>query len=260
MVSKPILKAITDNRLGDIRLLATDLDGTLTLDDKFSSGLIRVLERLKQSNIQVLIVTGRSAGWVSAIATYLPLVGAIAENGGLLFWSNGAKPQILTPIANIEAHRQKLRSTFQLLQNKFPQIQESQDNCFRITDWTFDVRDLNQDELQQIDRICRAEGWGFTYSTVQCHIKPPTQDKAIALELILQRYYPHLKLEQIITLGDSPNDESLFQPKFPFSVGVANILDYRDRLQHLPVYVTQASEASGFIELAELVINTNKPA
>ncbi len=257
-MSKPILKAITDNRLGDIRLLATDMDGTLTQDGKFSENLIRVLKQLQQNHVDVLIVTGRSAGWVQAIATYLPLVGAIAENGGLLYWSHDSNPKIITKIDNIKEHRQKLQSTFQLLQTKYPQIKESEDNRFRITDWTFDVRDLNPEELQQIDRICRVEGWGFTYSTVQCHIKPQNQDKAIALEQILQRYYPLLKLEQIITVGDSPNDESLFNKKFPISMGVANILDYCERLQNLPVYVTQASEAQGFIELAELVMNTNK--
>lgn len=257
-MSKPLLKAITDNRLGDIRLLATDMDGTLTQDSKFTARLFQILEKLSQNNIDVLIVTGRSAGWVQAIATYFPLVGAIAENGGLLYWSHAEKPQITSDINDIERHRQKLKSTFQLLQHKFPQIQESADNRFRITDWTFDVRDLSPKDLQQIARICHQQGWGFTYSTVQCHIKPQNQDKAIALKQIIQQYYPNLKLEQIITVGDSPNDESLFNRKFPISVGVANILDYRDRLRNLPAYVTSKLEAEGFIELAELVINTNQ--
>ncbi len=256
-MSKPILKAIIDGHLGDIRVIATDLDGTLTEDGKFNAHLIQTLAKLSHSSIDVLIVTGRSAGWVQGIATYLPIVGAIAENGGLLYWSHAERPKILTNIDKIEQHRQKLKSTFQLLQNKFPLIRESEDNHFRITDWTFDVKDLSQEQLQQIDRICHGEGWGFTYSTVQCHIKSLNQDKAIALEQIIQQYY-HLKLEQIITIGDSPNDESLFSNKFPFSVGVANILDYRDYLKNLPLYVASKPEAQGFIELAELVIKTNK--
>ena len=60
------------------------MDGTLTQGNKFSSNLIQTLEKLGAAEIDVLIVTGRSAGWVNAIATYLPVVGAIAENGGLL--------------------------------------------------------------------------------------------------------------------------------------------------------------------------------
>ncbi len=257
-MSKPLLKAITDNCLGDIQLIATDMDGTLTQNDKFSSNLIQTLEKLATAGINVLIVTGRSAGWVNAIATYLPVVGAIAENGGLLYWHNTEHCQFLTKITDLEQHRHQLAAVFQLLKTKFPEIKESEDNRFRLTDWTFDVQGLSPTELNQMSSICLSEGWSFTYSNVQCHIKTLQQDKAIALKQVIQQYFPDLKPEQIITIGDSPNDESLFvRAQFPISVGVANILDYRDRLEHLPVYVTKKAEGSGFCELAELVMNTS---
>jgi len=169
-MSKPLLKAITDNRLGDIRLIATDMDGTLTQGDKFNSNLIQTLEKLAAAGINVLIVTGRSAGWVNAIATYLPVVEAIAENGGLLYWHDAERCQFLTKIGDLEQHRQKLAAVFQLLKTKFPQIQESEDNRFRLTDWTFDVQDLSLTELNQINNICLSEGWSFTYSNVQFDI------------------------------------------------------------------------------------------
>jgi len=38
-----------------------------------------------QTEIDIIIVTGRSAGWVEAVANYLPIQGAIAENGGLFY-------------------------------------------------------------------------------------------------------------------------------------------------------------------------------
>jgi hydroxymethylpyrimidine pyrophosphatase-like HAD family hydrolase len=71
------------NNLQNIKLIANDMDGTLTQKGKFSSGLLRLFEELERANIQVLIVTGRSAGWVSRLVNYLPVAGAIAENGGL---------------------------------------------------------------------------------------------------------------------------------------------------------------------------------
>lgn len=111
-MSKSLLKAITDNCLGDIRLIATDMDGTLTQNDKFNSNLIQTLEKLALEGINVLIVTGRSAGWVNAIATYLPVVGAIAENGGLLYWHDAERCQFLTKISDLEEHRQKLADVF----------------------------------------------------------------------------------------------------------------------------------------------------
>ena len=47
-----------------------------------------------------------------------------------------------------------------------------------LTDWTFDVAELTTKELEEINNICWEEGWSFTYSTVQCHIKPQFQEKA----------------------------------------------------------------------------------
>lgn len=259
MNSKPILKAITDNRLGNIRLLATDLDGTLTDKGKFTTELLWALEKLAKAKIGVLIVTGRSAGWVDAIAAYLPIVGAIAENGGLVLWSHLRRSQLITEIQDLPHHRQQLKTVFQAVRAKFPQVNESEDNRFRITDWTFDLDDLTPEELEKVAAICQECGWGFTYSTVQCHIKPQKQNKADALQQILQQYFPDLKLENIITVGDSPNDETLFDPQqFPLSVGVANVLKYGDRLQYYPAYVTTQAEIKGFCELAELVINTNQ--
>jgi hypothetical protein len=89
---------------------------------------------------------------------------------------------------------------------------------------------------------------------VQCHIKPFAQDKASSLRQVLQRYFPEIKPEQTLTVGDSPNDESLFNPcQFPLSVGVANILTYCQQLEYQPAYVTNAAQAEGFCELARLL-------
>ena len=242
------------NSFHNIQLVATDMDGTLTKNGKFTSDLISALEALQAKNIDVLIVTGRSAGWVQTIANYLPIVGAIAENGGLFYENRINSCKFLTQIQDLTIYRQKLASIFELLQQKFPQITESIDNRFRITDWTFDIGDLTPLQLTEITAICQQAGWGFTYSTVQCHIKPLAQDKAAGLELVLNEYFPQLRLEEIVTVGDSPNDESLFnQNLFPLSVGVANISDYCDRLKYQPTYITSQAEVAGFCELAAIL-------
>ena len=216
---------------------------------------MQILNRLAAAGIDVLVTTGRSGGWVQAIATYLPVVGAMAENGGLIYQNQDSRPRLIEEI-DLVAHRSQLAKVFKLLQQKFPQIEESADNPFRITDWTFEVENLSQKELEQISSICRSQGYGFTYSTIQCHIKPIEQDKAWGLNKILPQYFPHLKPTEIVTIGDSPNDESMFnQEAFPLSVGVANVIKYRDRLEYLPAYVTSKSEGEGFYELAELILN-----
>jgi HAD superfamily hydrolase (TIGR01484 family) len=50
------------SNLSDIRLIASDVDGTLTQNGKFSADFISTLLDLQSSEIKVLLVTGRSAG------------------------------------------------------------------------------------------------------------------------------------------------------------------------------------------------------
>lgn len=244
---------------GAIALIATDMDGTLTQQSKYTSALLQTLETLAQADLLVLIVTGRSGGWVEAVAHYLPVVGAIAENGGLFFHQPDTPPDLLVPISSLADHRLRLAEMFGLLQERFPHLQEASDNRFRLTDWTFDVHGLSDEDLAWMGDRCQTEGWGFTYSTVQCHIKLPSQEKAAALRNVLATHFSHLTPEQVVTVGDSPNDESLFnQAFFPQSVGVANVRHYGDRLTHQPRFITPNPEVEGFCELAEYLLSSRK--
>lgn len=245
--------------LNNICLVAADMDGTLTQQGRFTATLLQTLEDLDRKGIQVLIVTGRSAGWVSGLATYLPITGAIAENGGLFYSGTDEVGEILlTSLPEPAVHRQKLAQMFQHLQADFPHIQPSRDNHFRVTDWTFDNQDLNPMEMQQMAVLCEQQGWGFTYSNVQCHIKPPQQSKAAGLLTILNTVQGLQRSpEQILTVGDSPNDEGLFNPEvFPLSVGVANALVYQGQMLYQPAYVTNAAEGLGFCELASYLLSS----
>ena len=242
--------------LSDIRLIASDVDGTLTQNGKFSSDFISTLLDLQSTGIKVLLVTGRSAGWVSALVNYLPVSGAIAENGGIFLKPNGTQ-DLLSSVPNLSRHRILLENTFHHIKQLFPNLHPSADNQFRITDWTFDVNDLSTEDIQAISSQCQQMGWSFTYSNVQCHIKPSHQDKATGLMSVLKKYFPELNSQQVLTIGDSPNDEAMFNPDlFPISVGVANVRHYQDKMLHLPKYVTYTFEFVGFSELAKLLLQT----
>ncbi|NES19996.1 MAG: HAD hydrolase family protein [Symploca sp. SIO3E6] len=147
--------------------------------------------------------------------------------------------------------------SYLLAQRQDFQLQESTDNRFRITDWTFDNCQLTITQLERLDTLCDALGWGFTYSSVHCHIKPASQNKGTSLIQVLSNYFPQYSPEQIVTVGDSSNDASLFNPEqFPLSVGVANILDYADELIYQPTYVTTAAEGEGFCELVQGILSS----
>ncbi len=248
-MSEARLQPLVPGCLDEVRLIATDMDGTLTREGRFSSALVATLERLRAADLPVLIVTGRSAGWVSALVHYLPVVGAIAENGGLVCWPDGQR-QMLVNLPDLEQHRQQLATQFERLQQRFGPLRVSDDNDFRLTDWTFDVAGLHPQTLARMEAFCQDQGWSFCYSNVQCHIKLVGQDKAPGLRQLLSKRWPNLLAVQVLTVGDSPNDASLFDPAFfPCSAGVANVAHYREVLPHLPRWVTEAPEADGFREL-----------
>lgn len=250
------LADLSSEKLNLIKLIATDMDGTLTVNGKFPSMLSQALWDLQTSGFSVVIVTGRSAGWVSGLAHYLPIQGAIAENGGLFFHKPDMPGKVLSDIPGLKDHRAHLAHTFRQLQTHFPHLRTTADNAFRITDWTFDNPDFDPLDLDQMAHLCATEGFDFTYSTVQCHIKPQGQNKQAGLLNVLEQHLPEqYNLHQILTIGDSPNDQDLFDPQvFPLSIGVANISHYLDHLNYHPQAITKEAEGSGFIEITRRLL------
>lgn len=243
-----------------IRLVATDVDGTLTVDGRFPAETVQALADLHRVGLRVLLITGRSAGWVQGLRAYLPVSGAIAENGGVLLMSDPEPLRFLCAIPDLKIHRQELAQVFALIQREFrqyPSLKEAKDNVFRLTDWTFDAQGFTVEELYHMAQICRDQGYGFTYSSVQCHIKPLDCDKGSSLlRVITEDSEFQCSPNQVVTVGDSPNDQSLFdRSRFPISVGVANVLDYQDHLSQLPAYITSEPEGGGFHQLARILLS-----
>ena len=244
--------------LSSVRLVATDMDGTLTIAGQFTPELLQAFARLRAQAIEVMLVTGRSAGWVSGLVNYLPVAGAIAENGGLYISKQNPEPLVLPDIPLMSTHRDRLLALFDQLKIQHPDLRPASDNRFRITDWTFDIKGLTAANLAWMQQICADHTMGFTYSNVQCHIMIKRQNKAAGLSKVLREQFPHLSAAEVVTVGDSPNDESLFDPaQFPCSVGVANVAHYLPVLSHQPAYVTTFAEGAGFIELADKLIARN---
>jgi HAD superfamily hydrolase (TIGR01484 family) len=246
--------------LSQVQAIAVDIDGTLTQDGRFRSQLFTALERLQAAEIPVLLVTGRSAGWVDSLANYLPVTGVIGENGGC-YVSRTERCQLLGGLKSkeISKHREKLADCFWQLQGSYAQLQESPDNRWRLTDWTFDLDKLDPSDLWEIGAQCERWGWDFTYSTIQCHIKLPTQSKATGIRQVAKKYlsgfFSGIQPRQILTIGDSPNDSAMFDPaEFPLSIGVANIQEYLERLPHPPAYLASQPEVSGFIEIVDALL------
>jgi 3-deoxy-D-manno-octulosonate 8-phosphate phosphatase KdsC-like HAD superfamily phosphatase len=60
-------------------------------------------------------------------------------------------------------------------------------------------------------------------------------------------------------VGDAPNDGPMFS-FFSRSVGVANLLRFRDRMNALPAWITRGEGGLGFAEMVEVLLNKrNRP-
>lgn len=244
-----------------VRLIVTDVDGTLTLQGKLTASVLQSLADLQKAGFTLLLSTGRSAGWVQGLRSYLPVDGAIAENGGVLFLGEPESLRLMCSIESIEEHRQRLAAAFAQIQRAFPHYPDltaSSDNRFRLTDWTFEQRGFSPGELRQMADICLEWKCGFTYSSVQCHINSLGSDKGSGLSKAIESTAElRVSAHEVLTVGDSPNDESLFdRNRFPVSVGVANLLPYRDQLKHLPRFVVPREEGMGFQDLARALLSS----
>lgn len=262
MHSESLKKLSQFNASDQVKIVATDVDGTLTRHGRFSADLLAAFESLGHAGIAVVLSTGRSAGWVHGLASYLPVRGALAENGGVFFSSDGERPPLLLGHEGpSDPERGALRAMFHVLKNHIPHLHPTADNAFRMSDWTFSVEGVSATELALCGELCLAHGLEFTYSTIHGHIMRKGQNKGDGLLKVIGTVEDlRCAPEEVVTVGDSPNDEALFdRARFAHSVGVANIARYQDRLRHLPRYLAEGDEVEGFLELARLLVSARRP-
>lgn len=240
------------------RVLATDVDGTLTApgDVRLHPGLIDAFTRLRAAGVRVMLVTGRPAGWVQALFRYLPVDGAVAEGGAVLF------PGCEEPVAHLAAQRSPRANRIALMRNlalRWPQLRETPDNAFRLVDAAFDRAPFSAADLAEIRSALATEDLQFTYSTVHGHLMPPGIHKAsgIAALLELDPAFAGCTTADVLTVGDSPNDDEMFDPElFPYSVGVAGIRAHAAEFRWLPRWITTADAGDGFLELVDAILRT----
>ena len=63
--------------------------------------------------------------------------------------------------------------------------------------------------------------------------------------------------DKIIFSGDSPNDEPMFE-KLKYTIAVANIKTFLDRLKYFPAYITENNSAKGFCEAVEIILGKRR--
>jgi len=241
-----------------IRGLLFDIDETLTTEGKLTAEAYAALERLKHAGRFLIPITGRPAGWCDHIARMWPVDAVVGENGAFYFFFAEGRLQkrFRDPPAVRADRRARLHALGESILAAIPGCALASDQAYRETDLAIDycedVRPLPLEVAERIAALMRQAGLTVRISSIHVNGWFGDYDKlSMTRALFRERFDLELAAanREVVFVGDSPNDASLFA-YFDHSVGVANVRRFAGRMEAVPKYVTEAASGAGFAELA----------
>ncbi len=247
-----------------IEFVLTDIDDTLTTKGQLHANAYSSIWKLHDAGLKVIPITGRPAGWCEMIARFWPVAGVIGENGGLYFQYKQQQQKMhrwfFADEHVIAENKKRLILVQKEILAKVPGCAVSSDQFCRLmdlaVDFAEDVKPLPDDQILKIVEIFKSHqaqakissihvnGWFGDYN------KLTTTLKFLKNEFNLTEAQA---LQKCVFVGDSPNDEPMFE-KFPNSFGVANIIDFKKSMHHLPAFVADQKGGEGFTEITEHIL------
>jgi len=247
-----------------IKAVFSDLDDTITYKSLLLPSTLEALHALHGAGLQLVIVSGRPAGWADALMRLLPLDGVIFENGAGLMWREQERIKIHCMASNFNLAQQKqiLQDAYKTIQNHIPEVKLATDQPYRLFDYAIDFNEeppfLNEVQTDWImETLKKTPQVTAKLSSIHINYWVGNHTKLTACQYWLDRFGKSLniKKENIIYSGDSPNDEPLFE-FFPLSVGVANVRRFLSKMKTHPQYITTQEAGAGFQEIAELLVRS----
>ncbi len=262
------LKSHTKYSCAKIRFVLTDIDDTVTTEGRLTGEAYMALERLSEAGLTVIPITGRPAGWCDHIARMWPVWGVVGENGAFYLRYDRQARRMHSHYWASEAHRaenrQKLTHLSASILKEVPGSALASDQAYRQADLAIDfcedVEPLKETDVQKIVQIFKDAGAEAKVSSIHVNGWFGQYDKLSMTRTLFAREFGMTledHLEEILFIGDSPNDEPMFK-FFKISVGVANIQTQLHRLSDQPKFVTQGLGGSGFVEMANWLLEQRK--
>lgn len=245
----------------------TDIDDTLTADGRIESEALQALERLAQAGLPVVAITGRPQGWSEPFARQWPVAAIVAENGAVSLRKPTAQhmPSLQIDYVQDSATRarnaQRLREVAQRILAEVPGACLAQDSAGRVTDIAVDHSEfahLAPSHIEQVVAVMREEGMSATVSSIHINGWFGDHTKLTGARWIVQSLWGQsleTQTDRWVYVGDSTNDQLMFG-HFPLSVGVANLMDFADRLTTWPRYITSRARGVGFAQVAQRLLET----
>ena len=262
-----MMKSITDfprKNNSDITYLLTDIDDTLTHEGKIPAIAFQAMEDLDRTGIKVIPITGRPAGWCDHIARMWPVKGIVGENGAFYFIYDTIKKKMTRRYFKTDQERtqdqEKMAAVRQKILTSVPGCRVSADQPYREADLAIDFAEdipcLSQAEISRIVDIFEQNNASAKVSSIHVNGWFGDYDKLSMTRIMFKEVFDidieRIK-ENIIFIGDSPNDEPMFE-YFPNAVGVANILEFKDRLEFKPAWITKGKGGIGFAQMAKILL------
>jgi HAD superfamily hydrolase (TIGR01484 family) len=252
-------------KLDQVEIVFTDVDGTLTTDDKIKSATIKSMEQLQKNGVKVVLVSGRPSGWGECWMRQWPVDGVIVENGGLAFVREGHRimRRYAEPEGVRQANRKRLESLVKQVLQSNPGAQLSSDSASTEVDLAIDHHEDVKLETKQVDALEKQlKHLGITAVRSSVHINCwlGAFDKATAVKKFLQEEFQtsvRRTEKRFLYVGDSLNDAPMFDC-MPLSIGVANIAKVLEIIDCTPRFITQQAEGAGFEEVARAILLNRK--
>ena len=241
---------ITPRLAGQIRLLMTDVDGTITPGgDSLSLAVLDAIKCLEGEGIMVGLVSGRMLSRLESMARDLGITGPIiAENGGV------AKLKANSQLIDLGYSREPAIKALEKLKRLFPEaIQEREDNKYRLVDTVIISHGIEPKELRKYLEDAELLDSGYVLHLLQ---KGVSKGKTLT-RVLGNLTNGSLSAAEVIVFGDSLTDLSLFQ-MFPNSVLITNPrlpAQERQVLRKFARYASALPPGDGFVEVALHILN-----
>ncbi|KOO03328.1 HAD-IIB family hydrolase [Vibrio nereis] len=244
-----------------VKYVLTDVDDTLTWHGKLPPETLLALDKLQQHDIQVIAVTGACAGWCDHIAQLWPVNAVLGENGAFIMekGASGLTLKSSVDLAFMRQQQEKLKTSVESILEHYPDVDLTLDQAYRLCEVAIDIGQNRAPLASDIVRaiISQIHELGAHATASSIHINAwygEHSKKHTSLSYLAEK---GLSEQQILTqccyVGDSLNDQQMFET-LPLTIGVKNIENYWQQLQHKPSLVTTQPGGYGFAEFVEQLI------
>lgn len=238
----------------NIKYVISDVDDTITKDGKLYPHVLDALYKVKMSGRTIVLLSGGSAGWGDGYIRQWPVDAVICESGAVMLCHSdeGGIVSLINPVIKKDEALQKRRKLIEYT-SPYP---FSSDQFARVFDVAYDKSRMSEAEIKTLKNILLMFGASFSESSIHINAWFGDYSKRSSLDYFMTQTLSIEEeeyLEKGVYLGDSLNDEALFE-YFPLSVGMHSVEDRRDEFSSLPAYITEGYGGDGWFEFASALL------